>query len=378
MNERQDDSNPPVDETDSLFPAIPQDKPSHLTPRFQFKISTMISWMVVISVALANSNLGDGFHWGFGEDLWSQLDEVVLTLVVAGLFLYPALTCIPMLVDKLLVRENRLQFTVFRRVWMSIALGLFSMLSLWLATIGFSPEWKGSKGPSWAWYLLDGWAGVTLWPIYTVGAIWLICGLWFPRSVKKNPMSLLFALTNAFISFWYVFAVLFLEFAGDIFWVVPGSCGVGYAIYAVLIWRDWDYKFPAGVHFKEKLLGWIAFLGAAIAIKIPLAIRFYESLPDEPPKGCFIVTAATHGHPRWVGSWFDDSQKRILNQQLMTFWGFENWLKKSFPRFHRWLRKIYNRVGPVVARQIRFRWQADMVYLLLKPLEWAARWFSGR
>jgi len=265
---------------------------------------------------------------------------------------------------------------------MTIALAVYSVLSLMLATIGFNPEWKGSKGMSWARYLLDDWAGMTLWPIYAVGAVSLIVGLWNPQKAQRSPIIFLSVVTNVAISCWYVYAVLFLSFTNNAddktVWIVPGSCAVGYALYARLIWKEREYELPIWSHFKKQFFGWIAFLGAAIAIKIPLAIRFYESLPDEPPEGCFIVTAATRGHPRWVGSWYDESQMRILNRQLMTFWGFENWLKKSFPRFHRWLRKIYNRVGPVVARQIRFRWQADMVYLLLKPLEWAARWFSGR
>ena len=34
------------------------------------------------------------------------------------------------------------------------------------------------------------------------------------------------------------------------------------------------------------------------------------------------------------------------------------------------MRSIYNRLGPVLARLIVFRWQADLVYLLLTPAEW--------
>jgi len=102
MNERQDDSNSPADETDSLFPAIPQDKPSHLTPRFQFKISTLISWMAVISAVLVTADLGEFF--GSGSEGFFQTDpsEKIFTLIVLGLFLFPALTCIPTLVNNLL------------------------------------------------------------------------------------------------------------------------------------------------------------------------------------------------------------------------------------------------------------------------------------
>lgn len=43
------------------------------------------------------------------------------------------------------------------------------------------------------------------------------------------------------------------------------------------------------------------------------------------------------------------------------------------PRFHRGLRGVYNRAGPVAAGWIGGRCRADLAYLALKPLEWLAR-----
>ena len=40
--------------------------------------------------------------------------------------------------------------------------------------------------------------------------------------------------------------------------------------------------------------------------------------------------------------------------------------------YYRVLRAVYNEFAPTVARCIVFRWTADIVYLLLKPVEWMA------
>ncbi len=46
------------------------------------------------------------------------------------------------------------------------------------------------------------------------------------------------------------------------------------------------------------------------------------------------------------------------------------WLQAHHRATHQAVRSIYNRIGPVLAGLIVFRWQADLVYLLLTPAEW--------
>jgi len=348
----------------------------HQPQKSQFRISTLISWMAVVVVMLVSTDAQSFFQSSEGNMIGPNgIAERIKIALFVSLFLFPALTCIPAFVDKLIYPQYGIEFGTFGKVWLTIAVAIYSALTLMLATAGFTPDWKGYKGHSWLYYLLDSEVGLTLWPIYFAGAIAFISGIVNPGLAKRSPAVLIAVLINALISFWYVFAVLFLNFTnGDrIFAIVPGSCGICYAIYTVLILRNHEFKsLPAG-EFKKWIGGWISFFAASVAVKIPLAIKFYNRLPDEEPERCFVVTAATKGHSQIVASWFDDSMLRVLNQQLLTFWSFESWLKESFPRFHRGLRAIYNRVGPVVARQIRFPWQADVVYCLLKPLEWLAR-----
>ncbi len=288
----------------------------------------------------------------------------------------PALFCFPLLIDQLLHKENGLRFNVFRQFMLILCLGVYSMLMLMLATVAFEADWKGSKAPHWFYYTLDAWAGVTLWPIYGLGVGLFIHSVINPFRAARNPIFLIGVGTCAAISIWYTFATLVLNFSGNdprLLAIVPGSTGVAYSLYCVIIWRNREFTWE---DIKSKWLAmgvWLGGLFAMLAAKIPLAMHYYEQLPDEQPEGCFIVTAATRGHRNWVGTWFDEEQNRLLNQQLLTFWKFEAWLKARVPRTHRLIRRIYNRLGPVIARTIVFRWQADLVYLLLKPLEILSR-----
>lgn len=104
--------------------------------------------------------------------------------------------------------------------------------------------------------------------------------------------------------------------------------------------------------------------------------QVYESLPNQPPTGCFVVTAASRGHRKVVGPFFEIrrcGQSRQANQQLITLWLFENRWREKFPRSHQNFRRIYNRLGPMLAARIRSPWLADVAFVVLKPAEWFAR-----
>jgi len=101
----------------------------------------------------------------------------------------------------------------------------------------------------------------------------------------------------------------------------------------------------------------------------------YMSLPSDEP-GCFIVTAAGHGHAALVGRNIRierNGRSLLVNQQLITFWQFENLWRNFAPRSHRIFRCAYNRVGPVIAALIKSPWLADLTYLAIKPLELLAK-----
>jgi hypothetical protein len=149
----------------------------------------------------------------------------------------------------------------------------------------------------------------------------------------------------------------------------------------VAAWYSWasvSSIFISGLKFMDYVL--------AICISIPFWIGSvllsqccYQSLSNIPPT-CFVVTAASRGHRRFVGPFFPIARRgesRLANKQLQTFWRFEELWQKSAPRTHRAFRKVYNRIGPIVAGRIRSPLVADMVYMALKPFEMAGRLLIG-
>lgn len=101
----------------------------------------------------------------------------------------------------------------------------------------------------------------------------------------------------------------------------------------------------------------------------------YLSLPEH-PNGCFVVTAASRGHRKFVGPFHTMTHRgchRIANRQLATLWAFEALWRHHAPRTHAAFRRVYNVVGPIVARGIASPWMADVVFVALKPVEVFAR-----
>lgn len=65
-----------------------------------------------------------------------------------------------------------------------------------------------------------------------------------------------------------------------------------------------------------------------------------------------------HGHPV------------VVNRQLCVANAFEQVLEEKMPRFHRFLRRNYDRYGYPFAKHIKKKWAMDLIYYLMKPLEW--------
>ena len=193
----------------------------------QFRILTLLSWTTIVcflmatmgSFALSGANNGN-------LPVWESLSRLGFLLI----FFTPALFCIPILVDRLFQRDG-LEFGLFWRTWLILCLGVYSMLMLMLATIAFEADWKGSKGLHWSYYVLDLFAGMTLWPMYAIGVGLFIYALSSPTSAKRNPLLLLGVGTCAAISIWYTLATLLLNFTGNegpVFAIVPGATGIAY------------------------------------------------------------------------------------------------------------------------------------------------------
>ncbi len=87
----------------------------------------------------------------------------------------------------------------------------------------------------------------------------------------------------------------------------------------------------------------------------------------------YLCTVAAGGHPavvRPTRMGVRHGHPVIVNRQLCVANAFEQILMERVPAVHGLVRRIYDRYGFPLARHIKAPLAADMVYVLMKPLEW--------
>ena len=87
----------------------------------------------------------------------------------------------------------------------------------------------------------------------------------------------------------------------------------------------------------------------------------------------YLCTVAAGGHRKVVKpvrKGIRHGHKVIVNRQLCIANAFEQILEEKTPRFHKLVRGVYDRYGFPVARLIKSKWIADIIYIMMKPLEW--------
>ncbi len=88
--------------------------------------------------------------------------------------------------------------------------------------------------------------------------------------------------------------------------------------------------------------------------------------------GHYLCTVAAKGHKRLVKPIrYGIRHGGIIkvNRQLLVANAFENLLEEYVPPIHRFIRRVYNRIGIPLYRYINNPWASDVVYILMKPLE---------
>ncbi|MEM1355502.1 MAG: DUF6688 family protein [Planctomycetota bacterium] len=117
---------------------------------------------------------------------------------------------------------------------------------------------------------------------------------------------------------------------------------------------------------------------AAWPIAISQAMIVYSSLPTHPPH-CYVVTASARGH-RWLTRPLFltlDAKGRPfpVTRQMLVLKRAELAIAARCPGLHRAMRRVYDRIGPAIARRITNPWLADASYLLFALPAWVASWF---
>ena len=97
------------------------------------------------------------------------------------------------------------------------------------------------------------------------------------------------------------------------------------------------------------------------------------SLPHNPTMGHYLCTVAAMGHSRIVKPLRMGERHGypiVVNRQLCIANAFEQIIEERMPLFHKWIRNLYDTYGFPVAKLIGTKGAADVVYFIMKPLEW--------
>lgn len=102
---------------------------------------------------------------------------------------------------------------------------------------------------------------------------------------------------------------------------------------------------------------------------------FSTQIPPPPLEydGHYLCTVAAGGHKKIVkpirfGTRLN--HKIIVNRQLLAANAFEDLIMEKLPRFHKAVRGFYDKFGYPLSRHITTPFRADIVYILMKPLEY--------
>lgn len=87
----------------------------------------------------------------------------------------------------------------------------------------------------------------------------------------------------------------------------------------------------------------------------------------------YLCTVSLRGHRKLVKPLrygMRRNEKIVVNRQLCVANDFEQMIQERTPKFHRAVRAFYDNCGYPISRHIRTAFAADVVYILMKPLEW--------
>ena len=89
--------------------------------------------------------------------------------------------------------------------------------------------------------------------------------------------------------------------------------------------------------------------------------------------GHYLCTVSLRGHKNIVKPirmGIRKGERIVVNRQLCIANAFEDLIQERTPRFHHFVRYIYDKYGYPLSKHINTAFQADITYILMKPLEW--------
>ena len=89
--------------------------------------------------------------------------------------------------------------------------------------------------------------------------------------------------------------------------------------------------------------------------------------------GHYLCTVSLKGHKNIVKPirmGIRRGEKIVVNRQLCVANAFEDLIQERIPKFHHFVRYIYDKYGYPLSKHINTAFQTDITYILMKPLEW--------
>ena len=87
----------------------------------------------------------------------------------------------------------------------------------------------------------------------------------------------------------------------------------------------------------------------------------------------YLCTVSLRGHKNIVKPirmGIRRGEKIVVNRQLCVANAFEDLIQERTPKFHHFVRHIYDKYGYPLSKHINTAVQADITYIIMKPLEW--------
>lgn len=87
----------------------------------------------------------------------------------------------------------------------------------------------------------------------------------------------------------------------------------------------------------------------------------------------YLCTVSLRGHKKLVKPirmGIRKGEKIVVNRQLCIANAFEDLIHERTPKFHHFIRSIYDKYGYPLSKHINNAIQADITYIMMKPLEW--------
>jgi len=138
------------------------------------------------------------------------------------------------------------------------------------------------------------------------------------------------------------------------------------------------FVFPVIVVVQFVLVLWGQRPDSFIQVFLDTSSYNYSKIPAPPPEmiegdGHYLCTVSAMGHKRLVKpvrSGIRHGERIVVNRQLLIANAFENILEEYTPNLHKRIRRFYDAYGYPISKHIQTKGSADLVYLLMKPLEW--------